>query len=141
MRPTAKVYRSVASPRVAALRSRETSENVSRCLFPENFADEVETRLWPLQSIYDPLQKGKDPQTHGEWLVNEINRTILAKPTNGGWIHSCERHCGAELLTIDGNQVPAAVQTFLHSPKRGHRTLWLQDNKYPCKDPNPLENH
>ena len=76
------------------------ASNLSRCLFPQYFADETETRLWPLQSIYDPLQKGKDPTTHGRWLLDQINKTILSTPRragdeNGAWIHSCERHCGA----------------------------------------------
>jgi hypothetical protein len=30
--------------------------NVTRCLFPQYFADEIATRLFPLQSLYDPLQ-------------------------------------------------------------------------------------
>eukprot|EP01050_Picozoa_sp_SAG11_P002168 SAG11_NODE_105_length_16528_cov_4.337635_13_plen_329_part_00 len=34
--------------------------NMSKCLFPQYFADEIETPLFPLQSIYDPLQKGKE---------------------------------------------------------------------------------
>ena len=34
--------------------------NVTRCLFPQYFADETETRLWPLQSLYDPLQIWND---------------------------------------------------------------------------------
>ena len=36
------------------------TSNVSKCLFPQYFADEIETPLFPLQSIYDPLQKGKE---------------------------------------------------------------------------------
>ena len=30
--------------------------NVTRCLYPEYFADEIATRLFPLQSLYDPDQ-------------------------------------------------------------------------------------
>jgi hypothetical protein len=108
--------------------------NTTRCLFPQYFADEIETPLFPLQSIYDPLQKGHDPESHGKWLKAEFNRTILSKPANGAWLHSCERHCGAELLTIDGTQYPTAVQTFLHSKTAAHQKLWLQDKDYPCKD-------
>ena len=37
--------------------------NVTRCLYPEHFADEITTRLFPLQSLYDPDQhmEGKLP--------------------------------------------------------------------------------
>jgi hypothetical protein len=55
----------------------------------------IETPLFPLQSIYDPLQKGASPTTHGEWLASSINSTILSKQQNGAWLHSCERHCGS----------------------------------------------
>eukprot|EP00666_Eupelagonemidae_sp_cell4sb_P016465 gene16465-5076_t len=54
------------------------------------------------------------------FLVNELNRTVFSKPTNGVWINSCERHCGNELLTIDGMQFPAATAEFLHG-KTGKR--------------------
>jgi hypothetical protein len=112
---------------------KDKAANTTRGLFPQYFADEIETQLFPLQSIYDPLQKGNDPESHGKWLGAEINRTILSKSANGAWIHSCERHCGAELLTIDGTQYPTAVQTLLHSKNAAHQTLWLQDKGCPCK--------
>ena len=38
------------------------TSNVTRCLFPQYFADEIETRLFPLQSLYDPLQVCKRPR-------------------------------------------------------------------------------
>ena len=109
--------------------------NASRCLFPQYFAGEITTRLFPLQSIYDPLQKGAHPQTHGEWLLAELNRTVLStkrSPPNGAWIHSCERHCGAELLTIDGSTVPEMLPRFLKAKTAADQTLWLQEAKYPC---------
>jgi|EP01049_Picozoa_sp_SAG25_P001524 hypothetical protein len=106
------------------------TSNVSKCLFPQYFADEIETPLFPLQSIYDPLQKGKDPQSHGQWLLAQINQTVLLnKPQNGAWVHSCERHCGAELITIDGDTVPHSAIGQLMA---GTRRLWLQEAKYPC---------
>ena len=128
------------------LRCRERATNVSRCLFPQYFADQIETRLWPLQSLYDPLQKGREPQSHGEWLLANLNRTVFSTRRtadgglpNGGWVHSCERHCGAELLTIDGVRGPAAVASFLalgeggeEEPGAPRQTVWLQDEGYPC---------
>ena len=51
-------------------------------------------------------------------------------------MHSCERHCGAELITIDGDTVPStAIDKFMAGSKR----LWLQKAaggtipKFPCK--------
>ena len=71
------------------------------------------------------------PQSHGQWLLAQINRTILSKPQNGAWVHSCERHCGAELLTIDGDTVPSsAIDQLMAGTKR----LWLQEANYPCKN-------
>ena len=82
------------------------ASNLTNCLFPQYFAGTIDTPLFPLQSIYDPLQKGKDPESHGQWLLHQLNATVWTdKPHNGGWVHSCERHCGAELLTIDHVQV------------------------------------
>ena len=132
------------------------ASNVTQCLFPQYFADQIKTRLWPLQSIYDPLQKGKDPQTHGQWLLDNLNRTVFSTVrkdgrANGGWVHSCERHCGAELLTIDGTHAPAAVASFLATSEgevvdagadgdrdadaqrtQKKQTVWLQQKSYPC---------
>merc|ERR1712216_465491 len=73
---------------------KDRSTNVTRCLFPQYFADQIETRLWPLQSLYDPGQKGSDPESHGQWLLENLNRTVFQKSPsedvgpNGGWVHS-----------------------------------------------------
>ena len=42
---------------------KDLRTNVTRCLYPEYFADEITTRLFPLQSLYDPDQhmEGKLP--------------------------------------------------------------------------------
>eukprot|EP01050_Picozoa_sp_SAG11_P002167 SAG11_NODE_105_length_16528_cov_4.337635_12_plen_97_part_00 len=70
------------------------------------------------------------PQSHGQWLLAQINKTILSKPQNGAWVHSCARHCGAELLTIDGDTVPSsAIDKFIAGTKK----FWLQEAKYPCR--------
>jgi len=106
--------------------------NVSMCLFPEYFAQLIQTPLWPMQSLVDPLQETSDPQQHALWLLDQLQKTVLSNPQNGGWIHSCERHCGAELLTIDGVQVPEAIQLYLHKPE-ALKHLWLQNKSYPCK--------
>lgn len=108
--------------------------NLSKCLFPQYFAQMIETPLFPLQSIYDPLQKSSDRDGHGEWILSTMNATILSNPKNGGWVHSCERHCGAELLTIDGVQYPEAVERFFFTPdgRPPSQRLWLQDAPYPC---------
>ena len=115
------------------------TKNVTQCLFPQYFADEIETRMFPLQSIFDPLQKGKAPQSHGAWLLDQLNRTVLSTVPkdghgpNGAWIHSCERHCGAELLTIDGATVPKMIGEFLAAKESGKdKTLWKQEKPYPC---------
>jgi hypothetical protein len=119
---------------------KDRTTNVTRCLFPQYFADQTETRLWPLQSLYDPLQKGAHPEAHGQWLLENLNRTVFrtqaaqGAKSNGGWIHSCERHCGAELLDIDGTRAPEAVFQFLASDPNNHQSVWLQDKTYPCTD-------
>jgi hypothetical protein len=108
--------------------------NVTKCLFPQYFAQMIETPLFPLQSIYDPLQKDSDRDAHGQWIINTMNATIFSNPQNGGWLHSCERHCGAELLTIDGVHYPEAVQDFFLTPGGAppSQKLWLQIKPYPC---------
>jgi len=105
--------------------------NITMCLFPQYFAPLIKSPLWPIQSIFDPLQKGKQPEKHGLWLLDQLQKTVLANPQNGGWIHSCERHCGAELLHIDGVQVPEAIQMFLHTPDP-IKKAWIQNETYPC---------
>lgn len=120
--------------------TRHDKTNMSQCLFPQYFAPLIETPLWPLQGLFDPTQKSIGPtrEGHGLWLLTQIQKTILANPQNGGWVHSCERHCGAELLTIDGVQAPEAVQMFLHQSQshttNNNKRFWLQNKTYPCKD-------
>ena len=114
-------------------------DNITRCLYPQYFARDIQTRLFPLQSIFDPLQKGLHPESHGLWLIAELQKNVFDAPRggasktapNGGWLHSCERHCGAELLTIDGVHAPEAVETLL-SDRPGGQTVWLQNETYPC---------
>jgi len=140
--------------------------NATKCLFPQYFADEIETQLFPLQSLYDPLQAPMskiDPNLHGKWLLDTINRTILQtkRPDgrqNGGYLYSCSRHCGGELIQIDGYTAPTALETFLadafgHDSDNdavkssnsssssssvgkvagaGHSALYLQYQQYPC---------
>ena len=119
-------------------------DNTTKCLFPQYFAHMIKTPMLPLQSIYDPLQKGSDPQSHGEWIAQSMNRSVLARGSNYGlWLHSCERHCGSELLTIDGVTYPRAVEQFWYSgisnqggresqAKDMKKRLWFQKSNYPC---------
>ena len=119
--------------------------NATKCLFPQYFADEIETRLFPLQSLYDPLQAKMskiDPNEHGKWLLDTINATVVqtkradGKP-NGGYLYSCSRHCGGELVKIDGYTAPTALETFMGiaAPGEGvHRPLFLQYKPDPCID-------
>ena len=109
------------------------TSNVTRCLFPQNFADEIATRLFPLQSLYDPDQhfeakSAPEVNAHGDWILATMNATVLSKPGNGGWLHSCTRHCGAELLHIDGRTAPTAVEALLG----GHQSLFLSHRPFPC---------
>lgn len=68
-----------------------------------------------------------------------MNRTVLQtrrddERPNGAWIHSCTRHCGSQLLNIDGYTATTALETLLDGgatvPKR---VLFMQDEPYPCK--------
>merc|ERR1712130_686115 len=106
--------------------------NPTVCLYPQYFASLIKTPLWLIQSIFDPTQKTSDKEKHGLWLLQQMQKTVLSNPQNGGWIHSCARHCGAQLLHIDGVQVPEAIQMFLHKPHPIKRT-WIQNKTYPCK--------
>lgn len=112
--------------------------NLTHCMFPQNFANLIDTPLFVVQSLFDPLQKdcGPEPDTsrdgHAAWLLETIQETVLSKPQNGGFVYSCERHCGGQLLYIDGVQVPEALPVFLSSESA--QRLWLQNNSYPCED-------
>ena len=117
------------------LHCKWVTSNATKCLFPEYFAAEIETRLMPLQSIYDPDQhraKASDPQAHGDWLVSTMNNTIFSRervPRNGAFVYSCSRHCGGELLKVDGYTAPEALGLLW----KGERTLFLDHQPYPCK--------
>ena len=127
--------------------------NVSKCLFPENFADEIETRLWPIQSLFDPLQHMAnkavvDVNAHAAWLLETMNRTIFTRKrhdgkANGGFIHSCTRHCGAELVRVPAAggyesgslfTTPTALETAAAQPGAAEHQLFLQQQPYPCKE-------
>ena len=85
-----------------------------------------------------------DPDAHAQWLADTMNATIFSPPgaagaarANGGFVHSCARHCGAELLTIDGFTVPTALETFMASGGGGGgsspRALFLDHQPSGCK--------
>lgn len=117
--------------------------NRTRCLFPEYFADEIETQLFPLQSLYDPDQHQHNKTAafingHGKWLLAVMNRTILQtkrrdEKANGAWIHSCTRHCGNQLLNIDGFTATTALETLLTTEAmHAQQKLFLQEKPFPC---------
>eukprot|EP00911_Craspedida_sp_UC1_P001031 UC1_evm1s772 len=67
------------------LHCKWATANVTRCLFPQYFADEIQTRLFPIQSLYDPLQNmapGSDHDAHANWLLASMNRTIFFRMEN-----------------------------------------------------------
>ena len=111
--------------------------DIEKCLYPQNFADLIETPLFVQQSLFDPLQNGTGPgdtsrDGHSRWLLDTINNTILTNRKNGAWVYSCERHCGGQLLVIDDMQVPEALPVFQQSQQ--NQRLWLQNHSYPCTD-------
>ena len=66
---------------------RWAKTNVTRCLFPEYFADEITTRLFPLQSLYDPDQQRQNKQpafinAHGQWLLATMCTPGVAQNSN-----------------------------------------------------------
>jgi hypothetical protein len=119
------------------VRCKWARSNVTRCLFPQYWADEIETRLFPLQSLYDPLQNfvnNSSPDAHGDWLLDNLNQTVLQtrRPDgtrNGGYIYSCARHCGGELLSVNGFTAVTALETLLG----GGQSLFLDHAPFPCK--------
>ena len=105
--------------------------NITKCLFPEFFANEIETPLLPVQSIYDPLQfsdPGIDAQTHGDWVVATMNTTVYSQPKNGVFLHSCSRHCGAELVSIGGVDAVKAAEAFV----TGGQQVYVDHQDYKC---------
>jgi len=104
--------------------------NVNKCLFPVHFANLIHTPIFPVQGIYDPDQRGNPGglAVRGPEMLQQMSSTIFAKPRNGGWIHSCQRHCGGTTLTIDGDTFDVAVRKF----QNGKKKLWLQNKTYPC---------
>ena len=52
---------------------------------------------------------------------------------NGGWLHSCSRHCGAELVQIDGFTAPTAAETLREAGAAGPlKTPFLDQQPFPC---------
>ena len=52
-------------------------------------------------------------------------------------VYSCSRHCGGELINIDGYTAPTALETFLgigEGEKGVHGPLFLQYKPDPCVD-------
>lgn len=120
----------------------------AKCLHPQYFADEIETRLFVVQPLYDPLQSGNpegltpdealpSPDDHASWIRNTIQSLVIDKVPppgqgpNGAWIYSCARHCGGQTITIDGDSVTSLLPGFLAAADP--RTTWIQDSPYPCQ--------
>ena len=63
----------------------------------------------------------------------ELQTKRADQRVNGGWIHSCTRHCGNQLLNIDGFTATTALETLLAGGATVPRqSLFLQDKPYPC---------
>ena len=89
-----------------------------------------------------------DVNAHAAWLLETMNRTIFTRKrhdgkANGGFIHSCTRHCGAELVRVPAAggyesgslfTTPTALETAAAQPGAAEHQLFLQQQPYPCKE-------
>merc|ERR1712241_1410267 len=65
----------------ACVAAHSVTGSVESCLFPEYFAPLIKTTLFPIQSLFDPLQKNcpGGPQVRGLQMLDQMNVTIFSK--------------------------------------------------------------
>ena len=143
------------------------------CAFAQFVTPFIKTPIFALQSIFDGWQldaiahppdwaknasspygehfcKGASKSciatvnSFGRALNSSLNGVLLANPKNGGFIDSCNHHCGswASDLTssymdprVDNAEAGTAFDRWFGG-QGGHevRAAWRQDQRFPCRD-------
>ena len=114
-----------------------------KCIFAEHVVATAKVPLYPLQSKYDSWQIGndldnKDPQAINAWgakLQGLVEANLLgAGRPSGVFLDSCNHHCGAWGITIDGQPTQLAHQAWYNSlGVAGAKKEWTNNTvAYPC---------
>jgi hypothetical protein len=114
-----------------------------KCIFAEHVVATAKVPLFPLQSKYDSWQIGndldnKDPAAINAWgakLQGLVEGNLLgAEKPNGVFLDSCNHHCGAWGITIDGQPTQLAHQTWYNNlGVSGAKKEWTNRTvSFPC---------
>lgn len=126
---------------MAAQRAR--GQPVDNCVFPQHAGPFIQSRLWPLQSQYDPAQPNRDHSVagwnkYGPLLLSTFNASILhGRPgnANGAWLYSCYQHCGGWEFDVQGTEAAWALPGVFGAgpnPPPAQQRVWMRDARYPC---------
>lgn len=106
------------------------------CIFVQNVAPFITSRVWAVQSQFDPAQpmtshKPAAVNAYGARLVNTIQSTLLQPhKANGAWMYSCYQHCGGWEFDVDGTTAAYTLGPFFDGATSQH--VWFDNETYPC---------
>eukprot|EP01125_Pyxidicula_operculata_P004666 TRINITY_DN1753_c0_g1_i1.p1 TRINITY_DN1753_c0_g1~~TRINITY_DN1753_c0_g1_i1.p1 ORF type:complete len:253 (-),score=42.74 TRINITY_DN1753_c0_g1_i1:36-794(-) len=119
------------------IKNYQGSGETWHCIFAQHTSSFIQTPIFPLQSEYDSWQiaydlDSKDPvviNKYGLSLRSLVADTILNRPQNSIWLHSCADHCGGwGNIHIDGESMATAFQKWYE----GSDHKYFQGKDYPC---------
>lgn len=114
----------------------------AKCMFAEEVSKTVRAPVFAQQSTYDSFQISTILRDHSAAAINaygaivesRVHADLLAPHADTAvFLDSCEHHV-AEWgeITIDGQTVAQALQTFYNSIGKQGKRLWAQGKPYPC---------
>jgi hypothetical protein len=118
------------------------SQDPALCIFAEEVSKTIRAPIFAQQSTYDTFQdetilKNNSAvaiNAYGAMIDSRVRANLLAPHADASvFLDSCSHHV-AEWgdITIDGQTVAQALQTFYDSVGQQGKRLWAQGKPYPC---------
>jgi hypothetical protein len=117
-------------------------QDPAKCIFAEEVSKTVRAPIFAQQSTYDSFQisailreySAAAINAYGAIVESRVRADLLAPHADSGvFLDSCRHHVAEwGQITIDGQTVAQALQTFYDSIGKQGKRLWAQGRPYPC---------
>ena len=126
----------------------EESDEVNKCIFAQETAPFIESRMFAIQSQYDSFQIGAECVCNGnDTLINQYGMNLTNiflkdyinagnyKDNHSGFLISCMEHADMAIwnkIVIDGYNSSQTQIEWYYNRTTIHDSLWFQNETYPC---------
>ena len=118
------------------------------CIFAESVAPFIQSKMFPLQSRFDPFQLGHNvsdykyndtfSNKYGDYFTNIwFNNYLLSTfgLLHSGFCDSCVHHCGEwNNIEINGYIASQAMYQWYHDLLDNNKRIFFQNETFPCND-------